>query len=100
MKRFFVILSILSCAACVVNAQDTLSKYILTPKAGPEPRINGPKVFGVRPDHPILFTIPATGIRPMTFSGDNLPKGVMVDAKSGKISGAIAKPGEYVVTLH
>src|SRR5437016_5547665 len=97
MKRFFVILSILSCAACIVNAQDTLSKYILTPKAGPEPHINGPKVFGVRPGHPILFTIPATGTRPMTFSADDLPKGVTVDAKSGKISGAITKQGEYSI---
>jgi len=28
-----------------LNAQDSLSQYILTPKAGPEPRINGPKVL-------------------------------------------------------
>ena len=84
----------------VSSAQDTLSKYILTPKAGPSPRINGPKVFGVRPDHPILFTIPATGSRPMTFSADRLPKGVKVDPKTGKISGSIAKLGEYVITLH
>ena len=60
------------------NAQnsDTLSQYILTPKAGPEPKINGPKVFGVRPGHPVIFTIPASGTRPMTFSADNLPNGI------------------------
>lgn len=90
------------CFFNTANAQssDTLSQYILTPKAGPQPKINGPKVFGVRPGHPILFTIPATGTRPMTFSADHLPKGVKVDAKTGKISGSISTPGEYVLTLH
>ena len=34
---------------------------ILTPKPSPKPRINNAKVFGVRPDHPFLFTIAATG---------------------------------------
>jgi alpha-galactosidase len=83
-----------------VHSQDTLSKYILTPKESPQPTINGPKIFGVRPGHQILFTIPATGTRPMSFFVDNLPKGVTVDAKTGKISGSISKPGEYVLTLH
>lgn len=90
-----------SCMLLVaVNAQDTLSKYILTPKESPQPKINGPQVFGVRPGHPILFTIPATGTRPISFSADNLPKGVTVDATTGQLSGSISKPGEYMLTLH
>ncbi|MDP4240889.1 MAG: putative Ig domain-containing protein [Bacteroidota bacterium] len=80
-------------------AQDTLSKYILTPKPGPAPQINGPKVFGVRPGHPVLFTIPATGVRPMTFTATNLPKGVKLDSETGRLSGRIEKPGDYQVTL-
>jgi alpha-galactosidase len=82
-----------------LKAQDTLAKYILTPKSGPAPKINGSKVFGVRPGHPIVFTIAATGTRPMEFSAKNLPANVKVDAKTGQISGAIAKAGEYVVTI-
>jgi alpha-galactosidase len=82
------------------HAQDTLSKYILTPKESLQPKINGPLVFGVRPGHPILFTIPATGTRPMSFSADNLPKGVTVNATTGQLSGSILKPGEYTLTLH
>ena len=35
---------------------------ILTPKPSAFPRINGAKVFGVRPGHPVLFTIAATGL--------------------------------------
>ena len=83
-----------------LKAQDSLSQYILTPKAGPAPRINGPKIFGVRPGHPILFTIPATGDRPVNFSADNLPKELKLDTKTGRISGSLSKTGEYNITLH
>ena len=51
-------------------------KVVLTPKPPATPRINGPKVFGVRPGHPFLFTIPATGERPMEFAVDDLPVGL------------------------
>ncbi|MCR4396381.1 MAG: NPCBM/NEW2 domain-containing protein, partial [Candidatus Saccharicenans sp.] len=73
--------------------------YILTPGAGPEPRINGPKVFGVRPGSPFLFTIPATGERPMTFAAEGLPAGLRLDTSTGHITGAIDKPGTYNVKL-
>lgn len=43
---------------------------ILTPAPAAAPRINGAKVFGVRPGHPFLFTIPATGRRPIKFAVD------------------------------
>jgi len=76
------------------------SAIILTPKAGLEPHINGPKIFGVHPGNPIVFTIPATGVRPMKFSADKLPAGVKLDAVTGKISGSIAKAGTYVILLH
>src|SRR4030042_4044316 len=60
-------------------------KVILTPKPGPEPRINGARIFGVRPGSPFLFTIPATGERPMTFAVEGLPDGLAVDAATGQI---------------
>jgi alpha-galactosidase len=72
---------------------------ILTPKPPRAPRINGARIFGVRPGHPFLFTIPATGDRPMKFAVDNLPQGLTVDASSGQIQGRIEKPGTYQVTL-
>ena len=72
---------------------------ILTPKPPRTPRINGARVFGVHPNHPFLFTIPATGDRPMVFSADHLPKGLTVDSQTGQIQGRIAKPGTYEVTL-
>jgi len=32
-----------------------------------------PNIFGVRPSSPVLYPIPATGRRPMTFSATGLP---------------------------
>ena len=72
---------------------------ILTPPASPKPRINGAEVFGVRPGSPFLFTIAATGDRPMTFSAVNLPAGLQLDPHTGQITGTLKTPGEYVVTL-
>src|SRR3954463_5154890 len=98
--RKFLCLFVFSFCIYTSNAQDSLSKYILTPKELPQPKINGAKVFGVRPGHPIIFTIPVTGTRPMVYSADHLPQGVNLDSKTGMISGSIPKPGEYAITLH
>lgn len=73
--------------------------YILTPPVPPEPRINGPKVFGVRPGSPFLFTIPATGERPMTFEAEGLPAGLKLDGSTGQLTGVVDKPGTYLVKL-
>jgi alpha-galactosidase len=73
---------------------------VLTPKPARTPRINSAKVFGVRPEHPFLFTIAATGDRPMTFSAQGLPDGLQLAATSGQITGTLKDKGEHVVTLH
>jgi len=102
-----IILIFVGCLLCyqTLSAQqrridpDTLKKYILTPPVKETPRINGAKVFGVRPGSVFIYTIPATGIRPMTFSATNLPKGLKLDAQTGKITGSVKKAGTYKVTL-
>ena len=48
------------------------SAYIRTPAAPLTPRINSAKVFGVRPGAEILYTIAATGERPMKFTASIL----------------------------
>jgi alpha-galactosidase len=75
------------------------AEKILTPKPPPEPRINGPKVFGVRPGHPFLYRIPATGERPMQFRVEGLPEGLDLDELSGQIMGRLAQAGEHEVVL-
>ena len=74
-------------------------KYILTPPPKPTPQINAAKVFGATPGNPFLFTIAATGSRPMHFSVDNLPEGLSVASKTGIITGTIKRRGNYAVTL-
>ena len=81
------------------------SPEIRTPPAPPAPRINGPGIFGVRPDHPFLYHIPATGTRPMEYSADKLPAGLTLDAASGNITGKLHKKmwpfkNSYLVRLH
>ena len=72
----------------------------LTPLPGPAPRINGPTIFGVRPGSAFLYTIPATGDRPMTFSADHLPAGLKLDATTGRITGELDAQGEFPLVLH
>jgi len=72
---------------------------ILTPKPAPTPRINGPNIFGVRPGSPFLYSIPATGERPMTFSAEGLPDGLRLDPATGHITGVLPTTGEYQVIL-
>ena len=72
---------------------------ILTPKSGPEPRIHSAQVFGVRPGAPFLYSIAATGERPMRFSADKLPKGLHLDEETGHITGSLGEKGDYKVTL-
>ena len=75
------------------------TQVVLTPKPSPQPRINGARIFGVRPGHPLLFTIAATGRRPLQFAAEGLPEGLTLDSRTGQIAGRTAKRGEHVVTL-
>ncbi|HSM49700.1 MAG TPA: NPCBM/NEW2 domain-containing protein [Draconibacterium sp.] len=75
-------------------------KYILTPKPVKEPKINSAKVFGATPGNPFLYTIAASGERPMQFSAENLPEGLALDTTTGIIIGKVTKRGSYQVTLH
>jgi alpha-galactosidase len=63
------------------------------------PQINGPAVFGIRPEHPLLYTVPATGARPMEFSAEKLPPGLFIEAQSGILRGILTERGEYPVVL-
>jgi alpha-galactosidase len=73
---------------------------ILTPKPGPKPKINGPKLFGVRPGRSFVYRIPATGKRPMSFAAMNLPKGLKLEPRTGVIVGnAPKRRGDYIITL-
>ena len=73
---------------------------ILTPKPQPSPRINGPKIYGARPGHPLIYRVPTQGERPMIFRADHLPTSLTLDSATGIITGATPIRGEYRITLH
>lgn len=72
---------------------------ILTPKPSPKPRINSARVFGVRPGSPVLYTIAASGQRPLWFSVENLPQGLTLNRETGQITGRLDKAGEHKITM-
>ena len=83
LQIFFALAAILQLAASVHAQPPTPwpaaeKRVILTPISPKEPRINGAKVYGVRPGKPLLFGIPATGERPMRYAVRDLPGGLSV----------------------
>jgi len=93
-------LSLTPILACTgLSAETASAPAAVREAAASAPRINGPTVFGVRPGSPFLYSIPATGTRPVTYAADALPEGLVLDPATGHITGKIAKAGEYPVTL-
>ena len=78
---------------------DDSQSGILTPKPSPAPRLNGARVYGVRPGHPVLWRVAASGARPMRFSVSKLPRGLAFDAVTGIFTGSIAARGDHDVTV-
>jgi len=100
--RFPIISGLLLALAGIAGAAPAADagKYILTPKPGPLPRINGPSVYGARPGRPFLYRIPATGERPRRFSAQGMPASLRLDPATGIVSGTTpGKAAEYPVTL-
>jgi alpha-galactosidase len=81
----------------VVKTQTT--PYILTPSVSAKPRINGAAVLGASPGKPIIYLIPATGRKPLTYKATGLPQGLKLDPATGVITGSIATKGNYMVTF-
>jgi alpha-galactosidase len=96
MKIYFVFL-LLFTASCTLPEKNADERIILTPRPGPEPKIHGPEIFGVRPGSPFLFAIPASGERPMKYSVEGLPAGLTCNPDNGQISGSLDIAGEHTV---
>jgi hypothetical protein len=69
--------------------------YNLTPPVSSSPKINGAKLFGVRPGSPFLYKIAATGEKPLQYSVEDLPAGLHVDITTGILTGTLLKAGDY-----
>ena len=65
----------------------------------PRPAIHGPRVVGATPGRPFLFLIPATGQGPLTYAASNLPPGLVLDPRTGIITGSLKQAGTTLATL-
>jgi alpha-galactosidase len=68
-------------------------KQILTPPPADRPRINGPRVYGARPNKVFIYRIPTQGRRPMVFRVEGLPETMKLDTENGIIRGVTPKKG-------
>jgi alpha-galactosidase len=65
----------------------------------PLPAIHGPRIIGSTPGRPLLFLIPATGEKPLSFTARNLPEGLSLDGSAGILSGSLKREGTTVAEL-
>lgn len=74
-------------------------RYLLTPKPSLIPKINGPAVFGARPGNPFLYTVVASGQKPVKFYAEGLPAGLVLDSLSGQITGVVKEKKDFKVWI-
>jgi alpha-galactosidase len=105
MKRIITLLVLAFCFG-YTDAQNVYDarveeNEILTPAPKKEPRINGPEIYGAKPNRKFIYRIPCQGKRPIHFKIDNLPDGLVLDSNEGVISGVVPeKMGHYYMTFH
>ena len=107
LSTVLVSLALLATAAQFRAAEAAPQTVAATPASLPDishatptaPAIHGPRVVGSTPGRPFLFTIPATGEKPLQFSAKGLPDGLALDAATGQITGSLAQDGATNVEL-
>jgi alpha-galactosidase len=105
MKRTFITISFILVTvidgsfAQGVAVNNKIDYEIYTPAPKPQPRINGPLVYGARPSNPFLYRIPCQGERPIQFSVNGLPAGLTINRSTGIISGNTPSKGEYNLVI-
>jgi alpha-galactosidase len=72
---------------------------MVIPPPDPKPALHGASITGATPGHPFLFHIAATGDGPLSYAATGLPKGLMLDTKTGILSGALVAAGTAKVRL-
>ena len=104
-KQLILVAIVFFCLYTTVPAQHPYDariaeKEILSPPPTKPPRINGPKIYGVRPGMKFIYRIPCQGERPIHFKVKGLPSGLNLDAEKGIITGvAPKKTGDYLMTF-
>ncbi|HUA38177.1 MAG TPA: putative Ig domain-containing protein [Candidatus Sulfopaludibacter sp.] len=63
------------------------------------PQFNGPRVAGIRPGTPLVFSLAVTGQHPIAFLAESLPAGLKLDSHTGIITGSLKKAGDYQLAV-
>ena len=96
---FTFLFSALSTGAWLSPAGVALAQTISMTAAPATPELHAPFLYAARPATPFLFTIPATGQAPVSFSATGLPAGLTIAAGTGTISGTTPAAGSYPITV-
>jgi hypothetical protein len=94
------LLGSLACALALsapARAAQTAITISMTPPPA-APRIQRPLVIGAVPATPFIYSIPATGQAPLTFTATGLPAGLTLSS-SGIISGTAPAAGSYPIAV-
>lgn len=76
-----------------------VAPYILTPAEDKKPSINGPGIYGARPESPFFYRIPVSGAKPVEVTVKGLPEGLHFDPEKRIISGTTSTRGKFVSTI-
>lgn len=63
------------------------------------PRVNPPYVVGNYPGTEFIFAVPTSGERPITWTAEGLPDGLVLNGETGIIRGVVKDAGEYPVKI-
>jgi alpha-galactosidase len=78
-------------------AQTTITISMTAP--GAAPRILGPQVIAAKPAASMLYTLAATGAKPLTFTATGLPTTLALNVATGSITGTAPAAGSYPITV-
>jgi alpha-galactosidase len=82
------------------SARADTTEITISMTAAPDaPRLLGAGTIGTVTGTPFLYTVAATGARPLSFDAAGLPAGLSIDGASGRITGSIATAGRYDVSF-
>ncbi len=97
---FFSFFSFLCLTAHVSAAPLIPADPIIWRTAQPAaPQIHPPRLVGIRPGTPFLWTVPVTGARPLAFTAGGLPSGLALNPRTGTLSGVLNRPGIYSIRV-
>ena len=98
----FSVVSLLNAVEIIspdTNLATREQQIITATRTEPAPQFNGARVIGLRPGTPFIYSLAVTGERPITYSANSLPAGLVLDNQTGIITGSLEKVGDYQLDI-